>query len=51
MEYKYEWTIELYLLSSCIPTHLWNDEDTFFMTFVRRSLYLRGDNASNGEGP
>jgi hypothetical protein len=51
MEYKYEWTIELYLLSLCIPTHLRNDEDTFFMTFVRRSLYLRGDNASKDEDP
>jgi hypothetical protein len=27
-----------------------DDEGTFFMTFVRRSLYYKGNNASNGEG-
>jgi hypothetical protein len=51
MEYKYEWIIELYLSSLRIPIHLWNDEDTFFMTFDQRSLSLRGDNASKDEGP
>jgi hypothetical protein len=27
-----------------------NDEGTSFMTFVRRSLYLEGNNASKDEG-
>jgi hypothetical protein len=27
-----------------------DDEGTFFMTFVRRSLYPKGNNASNDEG-
>jgi hypothetical protein len=28
----------------------WNDKGTTFMTFVQRSLYLKGDNASKDEG-
>jgi hypothetical protein len=28
-----------------------NDEGVSFMTFVRRSLYSKGDNASKDEGP
>jgi hypothetical protein len=28
-----------------------NDEGTPFMTFVRKSLYPKGDNVSNDEGP
>ena len=28
-----------------------NNEDLFFMTFVRNSLYLKEDNASKEEGP
>jgi hypothetical protein len=28
-----------------------DDEGTTFMTFVRRSLYPKGDNASKDEGP
>jgi hypothetical protein len=28
-----------------------DDEGTSFMTFVRRSLYPKGDNASKDEGP
>jgi hypothetical protein len=27
-----------------------DDEDTSFMTFVRRSLYAKGNNASKDEG-
>jgi hypothetical protein len=38
MEYKYEWIIELYLSSSRIPIYLWNDEDTFFMTFGQKII-------------
>ena len=29
----------------------WNDEGTPFLTFVWRSLYPKGDNASKDEGP
>jgi hypothetical protein len=28
----------------------WDDEDTSFITFVWRSLYPKGDNASKDEG-
>jgi hypothetical protein len=28
----------------------YDDEGMFFMTFVRRSLYTKGDNASKDEG-
>jgi hypothetical protein len=29
----------------------WNDEGMSFVTFVWRSLYPKGDNASKDEGP
>jgi hypothetical protein len=29
----------------------WNDEGIPFMTFVSRSLYLKGNNGSKDEGP
>jgi hypothetical protein len=38
----------LYVLSLIIIYH--DDEGTFFMTFVRRSLYPKGNNASKDEG-
>jgi hypothetical protein len=37
-----------YTLSFIIAYH--DDEDMSFMTFVRRSLYLKGNNASKDEG-
>jgi hypothetical protein len=38
---------------SCVSTFIityWDDEGTFFITFVWRSLYPKGDNASEDEG-
>ena len=40
----------LHLLSLCTPI-LMNGEGMSFMTFVRRSLYPKGDNAWEDEGP
>jgi hypothetical protein len=37
-----------YALSFIITYH--DDEGTFFMTFVRRPLYFKENNASNDEG-
>jgi hypothetical protein len=37
-----------YALSFIIIYH--DDEGTFFLTFVRRSLYPKGNNASKDEG-
>jgi hypothetical protein len=37
-----------YALSFIVTYH--DDEGTFFMTFVRRSLYPKGNNASKDEG-
>jgi hypothetical protein len=39
---------------SCVSFFIniyYDDEGTSFMTFVRRSLYPKGDNASKDEGP
>jgi hypothetical protein len=41
----YDITFFMYVLT------FMNDEDLFLMTFVQRSLYPKGDNASKDEGP
>jgi hypothetical protein len=51
MKYKCERTNELYSLSLCILIYLWNDEGMSFMTIVWWSLYPRGGNALEDEGP
>jgi hypothetical protein len=50
MEYICVWANWLHSLSFHI-TIIMNHEGTSFMTFIRRSLYPRGDNTSEDEGP
>jgi hypothetical protein len=53
IECKYEGINEMQLLSSssCFHVYMLNAEGLFLMTFVSRSLYPWGDNASEDEGP
>jgi hypothetical protein len=46
---NYSYSLRVSYVSVYILAY-WNDEGTSFMTFVRRSLYPKGNNASKDEG-